>query len=310
MHRRFLVSFLKRSLIALLLLCLGCSAQSNSTDVNQRIERQVRAQFSVPAQVSIAIGERKASEFPNYDAVKIIFSAGDRQQEQEFLISKDNKTLARFTKYDITKDPYAEVMKKIDTSNRPWRGGKDAKVVIVNYDDFQCPFCSRMHQTLTGDIAKSYGDKIKIVYKDYPLAQIHPWATRASVDANCLAAQSNDAYWSFADYIHSNGREVTGQGRALPDQLAAVDKATRDAAAKFKVDEGKLNACMKAQDEKPVHDSVREGEQLGVQATPTIFINGQKIDGAIPAEELKVAINSALKDAGEVPPASAMGAQK
>ena len=66
-------------------------------------------------------------------------------------------------------------MKKIDLAGRPVRGNPDAKVTIVNYDDFECPFCSRMHSTLMSEILPQYGDKIKIVYKDYPLS-MHPWA--------------------------------------------------------------------------------------------------------------------------------------
>jgi protein-disulfide isomerase len=298
MHRRLFVSLFKRSLIALILLCLGCSAQSNPADINQRIERQVRAHFNVPAQVKIETGERKPSEFPNYDSLKIVFTMGERRQEQDFLISKDNKTLVRFSKLDLTKDPYADVVKKIDTANRPWRGGKDAKVLIVNYDDFQCPFCFRMHQTLTNDILKSYGDKVKIVYKDYPLTSIHPWATRAAVDANCLAAQSNDAYWGFADFVHNNVRDITGKGD-LQQQLAAVDQVAREQGTKFKVDGNKLEACVKAQDDHAVRASAAEADSVGVTATPTLFINGYKIDGAVPAEDLHAAIDRALREAAQ-----------
>ena len=103
------------------------------------------------------------------------------------------------TKLDLTNDPYAEIMKKIDVSGRPTRGNKDAKVVVVNYDDFECPFCSRMHATLFPGIFKEYGDRVLFIYKDYPLEEIHPWAVHAAVNANCLAAQNADAYWDYAD---------------------------------------------------------------------------------------------------------------
>ena len=66
------------------------------------------------------------------------------------------------TKLDLSKDPYAEVMKKIDVSGRPTRGNSKAKVVAINYDDFECPFCSRMHQTLFPDLLKEYGDRVLV----------------------------------------------------------------------------------------------------------------------------------------------------
>jgi protein-disulfide isomerase len=300
MSRPFLVSLLKHSLAALLLVCLGCSAQTTSVpnDVNRSIERHIRAFYQLPDEVRIQTGARKPSEFTNYDNLTVTLAARDWKQEQQFLISKDNKTLVRFAKMDLTADPYAEVMSKINLDHRPWRGNKNAKVVIVSYDDFQCPFCTRMHQTLFGDIFKSYADRVKIVYKDFPLP-MHPWAKRAAIDSNCLAAMSNDAYWSFADFIHANPQEISGNRKPLAEQLEAVDTLTREQGKKFNVDPEKLNTCIKAQDDSAVLASIQEGEQVGVQATPTLFINGQKIDGAVPAEQVRAMIERALRDASQ-----------
>ena len=135
------------------------------------------------------MGKPTASEFPNYDLVPVTMSREGKTQKAEFLLSKDGKTLVRFTKLDLTKDIYAETMKKITLTDRPVRGNPDAKVTVVNFDDFECPFCARMHSTLMTEILPEYKDKIKIVYKDYPLSQIHPWAEHAANDANCLAAR-------------------------------------------------------------------------------------------------------------------------
>ena len=300
------MTLFQRSAIALLLLCVGCSAQSNnatnSGDLDRRVERQIRAQFQVPEQVEIKMGGRStSSDFPSYDKLVVTLSAGNKKQDLDFLISKDNKTLVRWEKIDLTVDPYAEVMKKIDLSGRPWKGNKDAKVVIVSYDDFQCPFCSRMHDTLFGEVFKQYGSSVKVVYKDFPLYQIHPWANHAAVDSHCLATQNNDAYWAFADYVHNHGREINGDQNApkkLAEQFVIIDKITRDQGQKFNLNLDQLNACIKAQDDRAVRASAQEGESLGVQATPTVFINGYKIDGAVPPNVLQAAIDRALKDAG------------
>ena len=148
MYRRFLVMLLRRATLVLLLVCLGCSAQSTPPEVARRIEQQVRSFYTIPSSVKIVLGDLKPSEFPNYDALTITFDGGEKKQHYEFLLSKDGKTLLRMTKLDLSKDPFVEIMKKIDVSNRPTRGDSKAKVVAVNYDDFECPFCSRMHQTL------------------------------------------------------------------------------------------------------------------------------------------------------------------
>ena len=298
--------FARRGFIALLLLCLGCTAQSVDQDVTRRVDRQVRAYYNVPARVQITMGKREPSEFPNYDKVTLTFTDGARKQTHEFLLSKDDKTLVRFTKLDLTKDPYADLMKKIDVNGRPVRGNKDAKVTIVNYDDFECPFCARMHATMFPDVFNQYKDKVRIIYKDYPLVEIHPWAMHAAVDANCLAAQNDDAYWEFADYVHAHHSEISGDNKTtLVQQFANLDQAALYQGQKRNLDQNKLQTCVKAQNTDAVRASMHEGDQLGVNATPTMFINGLKLDGAVPPQELRATIDRALQDAGVQPPAQA-----
>src|SRR2546429_9259038 len=297
MYRRFLVTLLRRSVVLLVLICLGCSAQSVPSEVAQRIERQVRSFYSIPAGVKINLSPLKPSEFPNYDALTITFEGSDKKQTYDFLLSKDGKTLMRMAKIDLTKDPYAELMKKIDLSGRPTRGNKDAKVVAVNYDDFECPYCSRMHQTLFPQLLKEYGDRVTFIYKDFPLAEIHPWAIHAAVDANCLASQNNDAYWDFADYIHNNQGQVNSE-KGPEAQFSALDRMTLQQGQKRNLDLPKLQSCIKAQQQDTVKASIKEAESLGVEATPTMFANAEKVDGALPVNELRAVLDRALQQAG------------
>jgi protein-disulfide isomerase len=263
----------------------------------------VRSYYSIPAAVKITVGPLRTSEFVGYDALTVHMDSPEKKAEYDFLLSKDGKTLLRMTKLDLTKDPYAENVKKISVGDRPIRGKKDAKVVVVNYDDFQCPFCSRMHQTLFPEILKEYGDRVEFVYKDYPLAEIHPWAMHAAVDANCLAAQNGDAYWELADYLHANQREVSAAGQTRDLQFAALDRMTTLQGQKHEVDQTKLQSCIKAQNDDAIKASLREGDTLGVNATPTIFVNGQEIDGVVSAAEFRTVLDAALQQAGVPVPA-------
>lgn len=299
--------FLRNSFLILLLCCLGCTAQSLPADTTKAIERQVRASYHLPSTVQILVGAITPSAFPNYDAVKLTLADGAKRKEVDFLISKDRKTLFRLTKYDLTKDPYQELMSKIDLKGRPWRGNKDAKVVVVNFDDFQCPFCSRMHQTLFPEIYKEYGDRVLFIYKDFPLDEIHNWATHAAVNANCLAAQSNDAYWDFADYIHRNQREVNSQ-HGQDAQTAELDKITLLQGQQHNLDGAKLQACVKAQKDDTIAASLKEGESVGVSATPVLFVNGEEVDGALPIDELRAVLDRALTQAGVPVPAPSTAA--
>ena len=302
MLRRLLVTLLQRSFFVLLLICLGCSAQSTNPDTAKAIERQVRAYYKLPPDVQITIGPIHPSDFTNYDAVRLTFSKGSHKDDYDFLLSKDAKTLVKMTKLDLTKDPNAEVMKKMDVKDRPTRGNKDAKVIVVNYDDFQCPFCSRMHQTLFPQIFKEYGDKVLFIYKDYPLAEIHPWAIHAAVNANCLASQNNDAYWDFADYLHANQQVVGGQ-QGHDAQNTFLDRAAVLQGQQHNLDTVKLASCIKAQDDSAVKASIKEGDAVGVSATPTLFVNGEEMDGALPTAEIRAVLDRALLQAGIQPPA-------
>ncbi|MGC2259369.1 MAG: thioredoxin domain-containing protein [Candidatus Sulfotelmatobacter sp.] len=288
---------LRRSFLLLLIVCLGCAAQSVSPELAQKIERQVRSYYKVPAELKVLVGPASPSpDFPNYESVVVTIDNGERKQDLNFLISKDHSSLIRMNKFDLNKNPYAATMSKINTAGRPTRGAKASKVVVVNFDDFECPFCSRMHQELFPEIFKEYGDRVTFIYKDYPLVEIHPWATHAAVDANCLAAQNNDAYWDFADYIHANQHEVSNE-KTPAARFEALDKLAMLQGQKHSLDTVKLQSCIKAQDDSAVKASMKEAESVGVEATPTMFINGEKIDGAVPPSELRAALDRALRDA-------------
>ena len=289
-------------LVCALAFTLGCSAQSaketDTAGVNRRIAQKVRSTFQLPPSLDVSVGKRGPSEIPGYDMVPVTLSSGGRSSTHQFLISKDDKTLIEWEKLDISKD----LMDTINTQGRPERGNKDAKVTIVNYDDFECPFCSRMHQTLFPDLMKTYGSQVKIIYKDYPLVEIHPWAMHAAVDANCLAVQNGNAYWEFADYIHANQKEINGEKRDIDQEYGRIDQLTRDLGTKHGLDAPRLDACIKKQDDSVVRASMAEGDQLGIDSTPTMFGNGERIAGAASEDALRSIIDRALKDAGENPP--------
>jgi protein-disulfide isomerase len=297
MIRRFLVTSFKRTFFLFLMVCLGCSAQLAPADLTQRIERQLRASYTVSPTVKVTVSAPHPSEFANYDTVTVTFDGDGKKQTYDFLLSKDQKTLVRMTKMDLTKDPYAEVMKKIDVTGRPVRGNANAKVVVVNYDDLQCPYCSVVHQTLFPQLLKEYGDRVAFIYKDFPLSEIHPWAMHAAVDANCLAAQNGDAYWDFADSTHANRQEVNAE-KGLDNQFAVLDRNALAEGSKFHLDATKLQSCVKEQKNDAVNASVKEGEALKVDGTPTIFVNGQMVDGVRPVDEFRALFDSALQQAG------------
>lgn len=290
-----------------LTLAAGCKAQTKTAPdlaLSRRIEVMVRSQFNIPAEVSVTLGQRSPSKIASYDSLPVTLTHGTRTQVVDFLISTDNKTLARLEKFDLDKNPAFN----IDVSGRPVRGNPNAKVTVVNFDDLECPYCARMHQQLFPTTLDRYKNQVRFVYKDDPLTEIHPWAMHAAVDANCLIAQSGDVYWKYVDYLHSHGQEINGPDRNLAKSFAALDRVARDEATVAKLDRAKVDACIAKQDEAQIRASAHEADILGVNGTPALFVNGERIDGAVPEEQVWMVIDRALRAAGEQAPAPAQPA--
>ena len=274
-------------------------------ELARRIEVVLRQKANLPPESTVNVLGRSPSEFPGFDTVMVtVENSGRTSRPIVFLLSKDTKTLAQITKFDISADPKTLV----SGAGRPARGGSEsAPVQIVGFDDLECPYCARMHAELFPALTERYGDKVRIVYKDFPLDQ-HPWAMRAAVDANCLGAQSGPGYWSEVDYIHAHASDMGGDPKdpkaekTLARANEQLDTITRDQGQAHKVDMAQLNACVSKQDLTAVNASKTLGGALGIDSTPTLFINGDKIDGAVSLEFLYGIIDQALRVAGVQPP--------
>ena len=260
----------------------------------------IRSQFNIPQDIDLTLGARKPSLIAGYDTLPVTLTRGQKTQAMDFLISTDGKTLARLETFDLVKDPAL----MIDIAGRPIRGNPAAKVTVINFDDLECPYCARMHRSLFPSTLDRYKDKVRFVYKDNPLTELHPWALHAAVDANCLAAQSGDVYWSYVDYLHAHGDEISGPDRNPAKSFDALNRVARQEATLAKLDPGKLDACLAAQDETQVRASMQEAESLKIDGVPAVFVDGERIDGVVPEEQVWLAIDRALSAAGVALPAA------
>ena len=257
--------------------------------------------MSVPPDWEVVPGTRGSSEVPGYDTLRVEFyPAADplHKEPVEFLISKDGNTLARLAKYDLSTVPGLN----IPVTDRPVRGNADARVEIVNFDDLECPYCARMHAELFPETLEHYKGLVKIVYKDDPLTEIHPWALHAAVDANCLATQSGAAYWNYVDYLHTHGEDITGPDRDAAKSMAMLDKVARDEGVRSTLNKVTLDTCLSRQDDSTVRASMKEAEELKIDGTPALFIDGERVSGAQPLPYLWSAIDRALRAKGITPP--------
>ena len=297
-------------LFSLMVMVAGCRAQTPapasdrlSPELTRRVEVLIRSRSNVPPNYTIDIGPRSKSDVPGFSEIPVSFTAdGKSSKPVKFLLSEDGKTLAQFSKYDISANP----RQMLTTEGRPARGGPaNAPVLIVGYDDLECPFCSKMHAELFPAILERYGDQVRIVYRDFPLSQ-HPWATRAAIDVNCVGAQSAPGYWNLVDHIHAHASELGGEEKSLAKANTTLDTLARDEGTRQKVDMAALSACIAKQDDKPIAASLKGGEELGVDSTPALFINGEKLQGAYPIEDVFRMIDGALVAEGKTPPPPAV----
>ena len=266
-------------------------------ELQRRIERQVRAYTEVPPDARISLGTRSASNFNGYENLPVTIEGNGTKKSLNFLLAKDGSKLLYMTEIDLNEDPYARNMRRIDVTGRPWRGAQDAKVSVVVYDDFECPFCAKAYVTLMNEVMVHYRDRVKIVMKDFPITDAHPWAMRAAIDAHCLADADLRAYWNFSDYVHTHQAEVSAKMKAAGNDLTAIDTLAREIGQKDGVKPDALQACLALQDPGKVEGSMAEGKSLGVSATPTMFINGQEVEGGLTDEQLRLMLDRALSEA-------------
>jgi protein-disulfide isomerase len=161
----------------------------------------------------------------------------------------------------------------------PVMGDSSAPVTLVEFSDYDCPFCRQVVPTLK-QLAGHYGDRLRIVWKDFPLTQIHPDAFKAAEAAHCAGDQ--ERYWEYHDLLFANQRSLQ------PDRLVAL-------ADDLGLDRPAFDACLDSSTHAPrVRDGLTQGTRLGVNSTPTIFINGRLIAGAHPYETFAAIVEEEL----------------
>ncbi len=182
--------------------------------------------------------------------------------------------------------PKPEEPQKVDVSadDDAVMGEESAKVTIIEFSDFQCPFCGKFHQETFPQIKKDFVDqgKVKFVYRDYPLPY-HSMAQKAAEAAECAKEQGK--FWEMADKIFANTETLS------VEELKKIAK-------ELDLDTSAFDSCLDSGKYKEeVAKDVSDATSYGVQATPTFFINGKKIEGALPYTSFKQAIEQALNEA-------------
>lgn len=259
----------------------GEEARKNGMPTEEYVEKKV-----LKGEAKIADSEYKKfvadkhipKEQLNDQLKERIMSYMKAQKKQEDLqklivkLSKEHKVELYFGKPNLKVN--------VEVGGAPTFGKKESKVTIVEFSDFQCPFCSRGAQSLN-EIKKAYGNKVYIAFKQFPLP-MHPQAKPAAEASLCVNEQSTDKYWKYHDKLFANQDKLDNESLK---KFAKEIGANADQFAKCY--ESKKYA-------KAVQDDLDYGTKLGVRSTPTFFINGRLISGAQPFENFKEVIDEEL----------------
>ena len=262
-----------------------------------KLEAYIRHLFVWPPPIEVAVGDPEPGPVPGFYSVKIRGSQGESSKEEVFYVSADGKKIVRGTFFDIDKNPYKDDLDKLKTEYQPSMGTPGAPVVLVQFSDFECPYCRQQAKMLHEELLKAYPKEVRLYYLDFPLESLHPWAKPAAIAGRCIFHQNASAFWEYHDWIFDNQEQITPQN--LKDKILEFANGKG-------IDGPQLSKCMDTgATEQEVNNTRAEGRSLDINSTPTIFVNGRRMVGSIQWSDLKRVIDYEIdyqktaKNAGE-----------
>jgi protein-disulfide isomerase len=249
-------------------------------------------------QVEVKIEDPKpSSELPGFNDITVHLSYNGGMKDEHYLVSKDGKKVLKADVYDIDHNPFQSNLDKLKTDMTSSFGTAGAPVVLVIFSDFQCPLCKEEAQILRANLQKTFADKVRVYFKDFPIDNLHNWARAAAIAGRCVARQNAPAFWKYFDWVYENQSYIG---------LDNINNKVMDFAAQNGLDGMQLSRCIDNKATEPeVNKTLAEGHALGVDATPTMYLNGRKLVGNIPWQSMEQLINIELDhqakagDAGE-----------
>jgi protein-disulfide isomerase len=249
------------------------SAPAAPSPTQKNIEAYLRHLYAFGPDVLLVVGTPRESPVEGLLETTIDLTVGENKQTVKFYISRDGKYLFRGDLSDMTKDPLAESRAQIQMKDAPSLGDTKAPVTLVEYSDFECPVCRSLHDVLRG-MLPNYAGKVRLVFKDFPLEQLHPWARTAAIAGRCAYQQDPQAFWKIYDFIYDN-QEIISAANAWTKMM--------DYAGQSGLDADGFKACMAGPEAgAAVNASRANGQLLDVNSTPTVFVNGRRLVGADP----------------------------
>jgi protein-disulfide isomerase len=248
------------------------TASAGQLPIQKTVEAYLRNLYAFGADTAVNVAAPKDIGVEGLEEVDVEVKVGENQQTGKVYVTRDGKYMFRGELSDLAKDPVAETRAKLQTKDSPSLGPANASVTLVEFSDFECPVCRNLHDALRG-LLPNY-PQVRVVFKDYPIEQIHPWARTAAIAGRCAYQQDPKAFWKMYDLIYDGQETISAEN--------AWGKMT-DFAGRSGLNPDAFHACMAGPEAGAAVNASRDnGIQLEVNSTPTIFVNGRRIVGADP----------------------------
>jgi protein-disulfide isomerase len=240
------------------------------TPLQKNVESYLRHLYALGPNVQLTVSAPKESEIPGLLETIVDLKDGENSQAAKFYLSRDGKYLVRGEVSDLSKDPMAETRALLQMKDAPSLGDPKAPVTLVEFSDFECPVCRSLHDVLRG-MLPNY-PQVRVVFKDFPLESLHPWARTAALAGRCAYQQNASAFWKVYDLIYDQ-QELISASNAWTKMSDFAGQAGLNADA-FRV-------CMASPEAgAAIEASKANGQRLEVGSTPTVFVNGRRVVGA------------------------------
>jgi protein-disulfide isomerase len=224
-------------------------------------------------------------------------SDGRRTGEVLYHVTPNGERIFRGEVFNVNENPFKTNLARLKTEAQPSLGTPGAPVVLVIFSDFQCSYCREEAKMLRQNLLSAYPKQVRLYFKDLPLEQIHPWAKTAAIAGRCIYRQNPASFWEYHDWVFENQPQITVEN--LKPKLLEF-------AGSKNIDTLQLNRCLDTRaTESEVDQSVAESRELTVFSTPTMFVNGRKLEGQVGWPELRETIDLEIeyqktaKNAGE-----------
>lgn len=248
------------------------AATTAPNKTQKSIEDFLRNYYALGPDYTITVGTPKPVGSSGLSEVSVDVKGADGGDSVKMYITADGRYLIRGEVNDLTKDPLTENISKFDLKNAPVYGNPNAPITIVEYGDFECPVCRNFHDAVRGILPKY--PQAKLIFKDFPIDQIHPWARTAAIAGRCAYQQDPKAFWKMYDLIYDN-QELVSAADAYDKMVEFAGRAGLNTDA--------FKSCLSSpQAAAEVDASLENGKLVGVRSTPTVFVNGRPLPGADP----------------------------